>query len=128
MIVAGIGCKRGTAAADIETAIRTALSRGGVAIDQLGAIATMVAKQSEFGIAAAARKLGVKLVLVPEHELQEAAPRVATRSERVLNLTGLPSVAETAALAAAGPGARLIVARIVAGSATCALATREAKS
>jgi cobalt-precorrin 5A hydrolase len=37
----------------------------------------------------------------------------------------VPSVAEAAALAAAGPAARLIGPRLVIGSATCALAASE---
>ena len=41
---------------------------------------------------------------------------------RVLALTGVPSVSEAAALAAAGPTARLIAPRIAVGPATCALA------
>jgi cobalt-precorrin 5A hydrolase len=40
----------------------------------------------------------------------------------VLALVGVPSLAEAAALAAAGPTARLLVARIAIGSVTCALA------
>ena len=51
-----------------------------------------------------------------------AGDRIETRSERVLALTGLGSVAEAAALAAAGPSAKLISPRLVMGSATCALA------
>ena len=46
----------------------------------------------------------------------------STRSERVLAVTGVPSLAEAAALAAAGPDARLLVRRVAVGPATCALA------
>jgi cobalt-precorrin 5A hydrolase len=46
----------------------------------------------------------------------------------VIALAGVPSVAEAAALAAAGPAARLIVARIAVGPATCALADAGAAS
>jgi cobalt-precorrin 5A hydrolase len=122
MIVAGVGCRRGASAPDIEAAIRAALDRAGVASDALDCIATTAAKNGEAGIAAAAAKLGVAVVLVPDAELQAAGSRTATRSERVLALTGVPSVAEAAALAAAGPSARLISARLVMGSATCAVA------
>jgi cobalt-precorrin 5A hydrolase len=126
MIVAGVGCRRSAPAADIETAIRTALERAGIAADALDAIATIPAKGAEAGIAAAAEKLGVGVVLVPEAELKAAGARTATRSERVLALTGVPSVAEAAALAAAGPSACLISPRLVVGAATCALAASEA--
>jgi cobalt-precorrin 5A hydrolase len=55
-------------------------------------------------------------------ELEAAGPRTITHSPRVRALTGVPSVAEAAALALAGPAARLIVPRIVLDQVTCALA------
>jgi cobalt-precorrin 5A hydrolase len=126
MIVAGVGCRRGAPAPDIEAAIRAALERAGVAAHALDCIATIAAKDGEAGIEAAAANLGVAVVLVPDAELQAAGLRTETRSERVLALTGVPSVAEAAALAAAGPSARLISPRLVMGAATCAVAASEA--
>ena len=128
MIVAGIGCRRGTSAPDIEAAIRAALLQAGLAASALTVIATMAAKHDEAGIDAAAANLGVNVVLVAEAELKAAGSRTETKSERVLALTGVPSVAEAAALAAAGPLARLISPRLVLGSATCALAASEPAS
>jgi cobalt-precorrin 5A hydrolase len=125
MIVAGVGCKRGTAAPDIEAAIRTALARAGLAVMELSAIATSTGKGAEPGIAAAAAKLGVRIAAIPEVELKAAGARVTTRSERVFALTGGPSLAEAAALAAAGPAADLVITRLVVGTATCALASSE---
>jgi cobalt-precorrin 5A hydrolase len=128
VIVAGIGCRRGAPAPEIEAAIRAALAQAGVASSALDAIATSTAKQSEAGIGAAAANFGVDVVLVSDAELKAAGDRTATKSERVLTLTGVPSVAEAAALAAAGRSARLISPRLVVGSATCALATSEPAS
>jgi cobalt-precorrin 5A hydrolase len=125
MIVAGVGCRRGAAAPEIEAAILTALARAGVTPTDLAAIATGNAKKSEPGIAAAAAKLGVTLTVVSDAELKAAGERVATRSDRVLALTGVPSLAEAAALAAAGPSARLLSSRLVVGPATCALAASD---
>ena len=122
MIVAGIGCRKGTAAAEIEAAIATALARAGLGIAAVHLIATSAAKGSEPGIAAAASSIGVPLVIVAQDDLAAAGERVTTRSERVLALAGVPSVAEAAALAAGGPAARLIAPRIAVGPATCALA------
>jgi len=122
MIVAGIGCRRGAPTLDIEAAIRAALERAGLASDSLGCIATIALKDGEAGLAAAAAKFGLTIVVVPDAELQAAGARAVTRSERVAALTGVPSVAEAAALAAAGPSARLISPRLVFGAATCALA------
>jgi cobalt-precorrin 5A hydrolase len=126
MIVAGVGCRKGVRAADIEAAIRAAFDRAGVAPSQLRLIATSAAKGAERGIALAASAIGVPLVLIPPGDLAAAGIRATTRSERVMALAGVPSVAEAAALAAGGPDARLIVPRIAVGPATCALAATEA--
>ena len=122
MIVAGVGCRKGASAGDIGAVICNALARAGVPATALGLIAAPERKRGERGIVVAAAALGVPLVLVPKAELEAAGARAQTRSQRVLALTGVPSVAEAAALAAAGPQARLIVPRIAAGTATCALA------
>jgi len=127
MIVAGIGCRRGTPAPEIEAAIRAALAGAGVSTHALGAIATIAAKQSETGIQVAAQNLGVAVVLVADADLQASGQHTKTRSERVLALMGVPSVAEAAALAAAGPTARLLGPRLIMGSAACALATSEGR-
>jgi cobalt-precorrin 5A hydrolase len=125
-MIAGIGCRAGTSAqeidAAIEAAIVAALARAGVSTATLTALATSLAKADEPGIAAAARARGVTFVVVPQCDLEAAGERVATRSERVLALTGVPSVAEAAALAAAGPSSRLLGPRVAVGPATCALA------
>ena len=122
MIVAGVGCRKGALAADIEAAIVAAFVRAGIAATELRLIATSAAKGGESGIAAVASAIGVPLVLIPQGDLAAAGERTVTRSERVIALTGVPSVAEAAALAAGGPAARLIVPRIAVGPATCALA------
>jgi cobalt-precorrin 5A hydrolase len=128
MMVAGVGCRRGTSAAAIETVIAAALARAGLLRGVLDAIAAPAAKCDEPGIAAAASALGVPLVLVAQLDLETAGSRVATHSRRVMTLMGVPCVAEAAALAAGGPAARLVVARIAIGPATCALARSEVAS
>jgi cobalt-precorrin 5A hydrolase len=125
MIVAGVGCRRGALAPDIEAAIRAALARANIATDALDAIATIEAKSAEAGIHATAQKLGVAVVIVAENDFKAASDRTQTFSERVFAQTGAPSVAEAAALAAAGPAAQLIGPRLVMGSATCALASSD---
>ncbi len=122
MIVAGIGCRKGASAAEIEAVIAAALARAGLGEDRLGLIATPAFKGGERGIMAAALARGVPLVLVPQGDLEAAGARTATRSERVLAFAGVPAVAEAAALAAGGSAARLIAPRIAMGPATCALA------
>ena len=128
MIAAGIGCKRGAPASDIEAAIRTALARAQIGADALDAIATTQAKSSEPGIRAAAVKFGAAFIVVPELELAAANGRVETHSERVAAVAGVSSVAEAAALAAAGAASKLIVPRLIVGTATCALAASPPES
>lgn len=126
VIVAGIGCRKGTTQAQVEAAINAALERAGRPLARLDLMATGAQKRTEAGIAAAASAREVRLIFVNQADLEIASSRGATWSQRVLALAGVPSVAEAAALAAAGPKARLIQPRIVVGPVTCALATDEA--
>jgi cobalt-precorrin 5A hydrolase len=122
MIVAGVGCRKGASADAVRAAIAAALDRAGFPADALDLIATAAAKGGESGISAAAHALGLPLVLVPQAELESAGARTVSRSDRVVALLGVPSLAEAAALAAGGPAARLVAAKIAVGPATCALA------
>lgn len=122
MIVAGIGCRAGATAQEIDAVIAAALSNGGLAKDALNLIATSFAKAAEQGIAVAAASRGLRLMLIEQTDLEAVSGRAVTKSERVQELMGVPSVAECAALAAAGAAARLVVPRVAVGPATCALA------
>jgi len=125
VIVAGIGCRKGASAAQIDAAIETALERAGRPLARLDLMATSERKREEEGITEAASARGLRLILVAQADLEIAAARGATWSQRVLALAGVPSVAEAAALAAAGPRAQLILPRLVVGPVTCALASAD---
>lgn len=125
VIVAGIGCRKGASAAEIEAAIAAALALALCAPETLSLIATSDGKGGEAGIVTAAAARGVRLVLVGPADLEAAGTRTQSSSPRVLALTGVPSVAEAAALAAGGSKARLLLPRIVVGPVTCALAATE---
>jgi len=125
VIVAGIGSRKGATQAQIEAALKAALERFGRPLARIDLMATSALKRDEAGIAAAASARGLRLIFVGQADLEIASARGATWSQRVLALAGVPSVAEAAALAAAGPKARLILPRITAGPVTCALATDE---
>jgi cobalt-precorrin 5A hydrolase len=122
VIVAGIGCRKGASAAEIEAALETALERAGRPLARIELMATAAGKSEEPGLTAAASARGLRLVFVAQPDLEIASARGATWSARVRALAGVPSVAEAAALAACGPKARLILPRIVVGPVTCALA------
>ena len=125
MIVAGIGCRKGASAEEIDAAVDTALERAGRPLAKIELLATSTRKREEPGIAETAASRGLRLVFVEQTDLEIASARGATWSRRVLALAGVPSVAEAAALAACGPKARLILPRIVVGPVTCALASDE---
>jgi cobalt-precorrin 5A hydrolase len=125
MIVAGIGCKRGTMSDDIVSVILAALASFGIAREKLDAIATETSKADERGIADAARLLSVRLVRCSLSDLDRIADKVMTRSSRVQALKGVPSIAEASALVAAGRNARLLGARVAAVKVTCAIAISE---
>jgi cobalt-precorrin 5A hydrolase len=125
MIVAGIGCKRGTLSEDIVSLILAVLSTFGIARENLDAIATETSKADECGIANAARSLSVRLIRCSLADLDRTADKVVTRSSRVQALKGVESIAEASALVAAGQNARLLGARVAANNVTCAIAISE---
>jgi cobalt-precorrin 5A hydrolase len=119
MIVAGIGARAGCAAEDIVRVVRAATEQAGV---EISVLAAPDFKCAEDGVQQAALLLDVPLVAVTRTILQAVQPRCPTRSSRAEAATGIASVAEGCALAAAGANGRLILPRISHGSATCALA------
>ena len=125
MIVAGIGCRRGAAAAAIEQSIEAARAECRMDPSALDALATASEKGEEPGLRDAANRLSLPLILVSEPQLVLAADRALSVSQRVLDLKGVPSIAETAALAAAGRNARLLAARVSNREASCAIAIGE---
>lgn len=121
-MIAGIGCRSGVSAGQIESAIATALTTPAAAGRSIVGIATLSSKAKEAGITAAAAALGVPVVWVSQAALEAANERTLTRSEVSLRQKNVHSVAESAALAAAGPHSRLLGPRIIVGPVTCALA------
>jgi cobalt-precorrin 5A hydrolase len=125
MIVAGIGCRRGVSAKSIEDVIRVALLEGGLARRDLDALATHGDKGNEPGLREIAERWALSVILPGMSELESVVEFSKTISPYSLAAIGLPSVAETAALAAAGRKARLLVPRVATKEATCAIAVGE---
>ena len=65
------------------------------------------------------------IIAVLDADMRRMSDLAATHSQLVAALRGVPSLAETCALAAAGRGARLICPRVANAEATCALAEGE---
>jgi cobalt-precorrin 5A hydrolase len=122
MIAAGIGCRKTISAAQVESAIAAALLHNQLDGRRLGLIAVPAAKGAESGIVAAAAARGVLLVLIAQDALEAADSRTLTRSVRSKDTLNVQSVAEAAALAAAGPHSRLLAPRVAVCPVTCALA------
>lgn len=119
-MVAGVGLRRECSAGEIVALVRRAAAQAGRAPSVLAAPAF---KRGE-ALDAAAAELGLALVLVEEAALAAVQPACVTHSRMALRRVGVGSVAEGSALAAAGVGGRLVLARIASGAATCALAER----
>jgi cobalt-precorrin 5A hydrolase len=125
MIVAGLGFRRGTSAEELERAVRLALDTFEVPPQRLRAVATETRKADEPCLPELARRLSAAVVTCTLDELAAVAQRVPSRSGRVMRAKGVPSIAEAAALLAAGRNARLLGRRVATGRATCAIATGE---
>lgn len=120
-VAIGIGCKKGCAAEAIIALVKRALVAASCTAAE-ARLFTHAAKQNEAGLAEAAKELGLPLFFLDLQLLQQAALRTSIRSPKVMELFGVPSIAETAALAGAGPTSVLLVARMSEGGASCAIA------
>ncbi len=131
LIAAGIGCRLACSSGDIVAAVLECLASHGQPRERVAALCTAEDKALGEPLAQAARELGLELRFFSRAELARHAPSALTSSQAVQQRFGLPSIAETAALAgafelSAGAGAvRLLGARRVVGAAACALAAVE---
>ncbi len=119
IVIAGVGLRRDCPADEIVALVRRAAASAG---REVSALAAPSFKEAETGLREAAAELGVAVLLVTEADLAAAQAGCLTRSAVAERAVGVASVAEGSALAAAGSGARLLLARIAGPSATCALA------
>jgi cobalt-precorrin 5A hydrolase len=131
-MIAGIGCRSGVSANQVEAAIDAAVAALQGTARTLTAIATPAGKAHEPGIKAAAASRGVPLMLISQEALEAANPSTVTRSDHSMAAMNVYSVAEAAALAGATALAdaaprspqnpHLLAARVAVGPVTCALA------
>lgn len=122
MIVAGIGSRKGISKEQVLGAIDAALSAHDLDRARLDALATGKLKQHEQAIFAAGRQLRRAVIIIGDAELAEAGKRTESYSTLSLEKTGVPSLSEAVALAAAGPASRLLGPRISRGPVSCAIA------
>jgi cobalt-precorrin 5A hydrolase len=123
MIVAGIGCKGGASTDAVLGAISAALNSYAVNAAQLDALATSERKAAEPGIRGAAHTLALAVHALDDDALRATQHLTLTHSSFSMAVAGVSSLSEAAALAASGPGSRLLGPRIARNGVTCALAT-----
>jgi cobalt-precorrin 5A hydrolase len=121
-LVVGLGLRADTSEADILACLDAALALAGLTGEATPRLATLASRMAEPGLAAAAVSRAAELIGVPDEALKGFEASCATRSTRIASLYGVGSVAEAAALAAAGPGGTLVQPRIATARVTCALA------
>ena len=124
-LVAGLGCRRGCPADELQGLLLQCLAEASVDLDKLAALASSEAKAAEPGLMALAERLTLPLHCLPVDILAAHEGRLSRPSERVREASGSPGVAEAAALAQAeilyGGHAVLLIDKRRSASATCAL-------
>jgi cobalt-precorrin 5A hydrolase len=119
-LVAGMGCHKGTPAAELVDFIKRTFQQAGLSLLSLKALATIEAKKEEPGLQMSARSLGVEFLWFTATQLQDIP--VPNPSPAVGRHMQVASVSEAAALKAGGvelilpkqkaPNATLAVARV----------------
>ncbi|EGO61962.1 cobalt-precorrin 5A hydrolase [Acetonema longum] len=120
-LVVGLGCRRGTAGAEILNAVADACKKIGRSMKSIAMLATTVAKEDEIGILAAAQQIEIPVEFYSNEELQECISRHQLKvSGFVEDKIGVGNVCEAAALLA-GRTSRLLLDRTVYPNITVAI-------
>jgi cobalamin biosynthesis protein CbiG len=122
LYVLGLGCERGTDAAEVLALARQALELAGIGPADVSTVASIDSRAEEPAILAVAQAFGVPSSFFPAIRLEEETPRIRNPSAIVFARVGCHGVAESAALAAAGPVSELVVPKIKSAHATAAVA------
>ncbi len=121
-LVVGLGTTSDATGDEACRAISAVLADAGLSELALGLVATIDRRAGHPAVEAVAERWRLPVRSFPAPALD--AVEVPTPSEAVARAVGTRSVAEAAALAAAGPGGRLVVDKVVCGRVTVALARR----
>ncbi|WP_158893929.1 MULTISPECIES: cobalamin biosynthesis protein [unclassified Pseudomonas] len=120
-LVLGLGCRRDCSVEELAELAQEVLQEAGCDPSGLTALATVDRRLQESGLQSLAQRWRLPLHGFSAERLAQQQG-VASPSPVALQHTGSPSVAEAAALAAAGEGARLLVSKRKSAAATAALA------
>lgn len=121
-IALGLGCERDTPPEALIAHAHMALAAAGVDPRAVAVVASIDLKADEPAMHAVGAALSAQTRFFGADTLRRLAPRLASPSEVVLREVGVPGVAEAAALAAAGPGATLILPKLKGARVTAAVA------
>jgi cobalt-precorrin 5A hydrolase / precorrin-3B C17-methyltransferase len=122
VLALGIGCTRGASAAEIEDLADETLAEKQLSPAAVAVVVSIEEKLAEPAIHALAERLDVPARFFPAVRLLAETERLSERSAAAFRATGCWGVAEGAALAAAGNGGSLVVAKHKSRHATCAVA------
>ncbi len=118
IVVAGIGCRRGTSAEVIRQALESTLEAHGIDARAVCRIASIDVKRDEAGLTECAQKMRVPLSFFTAQQL-DAVPGDFAESEFVRKTVGVGNVCERAAVCAGG---KLIIPKTAANGVTVAAA------
>lgn len=99
IVVAGVGCKKGTSEEEIETAIGRCLEETGICPKALCAVASIDLKREEAGLVSWCGKRGLPFLTYPAQRLRREEGDF-TKSAFVESVTGVSNVCERSAAAA----------------------------
>ncbi|MGY4493441.1 cobalamin biosynthesis protein [Pseudomonas sp. TE3610] len=121
-LYAGLGCQRHCPITELTTLLDTTLAHHNLTRADLAGLATIDLKANEPALLELARALNLPLTLFSTAQLAPFEPHLTHKSALAFTHTGCHGVAESAALALAGPGSQLRVSRQKNAKATVALA------
>ncbi|MEC8205763.1 MAG: cobalamin biosynthesis protein, partial [Pseudomonadota bacterium] len=121
-VMLGVGCARGCQPDEMIDLVMQELTRADINAASIAGVFSVDLKADEPALHALVAMLDVPLRIFDRETLAAEAPRLASPSAVVEEEIGIPGVAEAAALAAAGPGGKLIHRKVKSANATMALA------
>ncbi|WP_250004046.1 cobalamin biosynthesis protein [Actinoplanes sp. M2I2] len=119
-VAVGVGARPGVPAAVLRAAVDAVLSSAGLTPADVSVLATVDRRAAEPAVRDLAADRGWRLLALPAAVL--AQQPVPNPSGVVAAAVGTPSVAEAAALSAAGPAGALLTPKRISGGVTVALA------
>jgi cobalt-precorrin 5A hydrolase/precorrin-3B C17-methyltransferase len=118
----GVGCSRFCPPDELIALARETLAEAGRTPAEVGAVVSLDLKADETAVHALATEFDAPARFFDAATLEAETPRLANPSDTVFAEVGCHGVSEAAALAAAGPGGRLVAEKRKSANATCALA------